>query len=332
MITTLETEQNKEKIHSKYFVTKGVEIDSFKHMVRYTSVKITKNNEVIGSGVIIKSGNGSSSIMTAKHILNVAHDAKVEPDSESVKKDVKANFKIHYYDAQSGKYLEASITSVDYPYKTDWSYDIITLKSNFKTNYTAKIPKPEDVSKYLKLSTWICFPSTFPKDPKPVLVQTGFGLLNEKKDSSSTAIFPDFKDPKVKNKYHPPKTDIKSGSLQIRYPKPINLKPTSFHDWVWNGKTSIHQLYEECILLEADNYDSTAPGDSGGPLFLAQYSKEETEYKFYLIGITGGADIQTESTENKEVKCPSSDEIKKGIYRKNNYSISVQNCIDNVLY
>jgi len=93
-----------------------------------------------------------------------------------------------------------------------------------------------------------------------------------------------------------------NGALQYRFASPLVSKTATVYEEKETQKQSYNQ-YLKAIQLKADVNDSTAPGDSGGPLFLIVKSKTDQEWKLFLLGVTIGADMKTSPTP-----CPGSNE------------------------
>lgn len=103
------------------------------------------------------------------------------------------------------------------------------------------------------------------------------------------------------------------GPLQYRFVQPsVNALADLFYD-VHANKT--YDIYSSGIQLGANANDTTAPGDSGGPLIAVLNNKGN--FVFFLIGVTTGADM---------VLAPSSRTVAKGGKQSsvtNNFSTSL---------
>jgi hypothetical protein len=112
-----------------------------------------------------------------------------------------------------------------------------------------------------------------------------------------------------------------SGSLQYRTTQPeANANPTTVtvYNQFSNDRTRYYQL-DNAVRLTADPNTSTAPGDSGGPLFLV--SSVSGQPQLFLIGVTSGSDMALAPEP-----CPPPNQL-----RVNNIATSLQYCYQNYL-
>jgi len=140
-----------------------------------------------------------------------------------------------------------------------------------------------------------------------VFLQTGYGETIVMRDVTSSGRG-------IKKQVFPAETaEAKRGSnipgkLQYRLAPPTASETTS----VFQQAGATYDESKHCIVLAADANDSTGPGDSGGPLFVAYY--EASAYKLALIGLTLGADMAT-----TKIPCPPSPAV-----RVNNVATSLE--------
>jgi hypothetical protein len=82
------------------------------------------------------------------------------------------------------------------------------------------------------------------------------------------------------------------GKLQFRMVTPKVRAVASVYDRDEADPSKYHEFWY-AIQVDADANDSTAPGDSGGPLFVASFVTADSKYVLDLIGVTTGADMPT---------------------------------------
>jgi hypothetical protein len=157
-----------------------------------------------------------------------------------------------------------------------WEYDVMMVKSGDPqllayAKSTAAVKSAEELNALgLKLfETW----TTLGRDQNREFIQCGFGYANEKRE--------------INDKY--------LGKFQVRYTQPSAAEIADVYDY--DPETGFDQKSTSVALVVADNENSTAPGDSGGPLFLVDSTKKGAPV-VVLLGTTLGANQSlTENTE-----------------------------------
>jgi hypothetical protein len=229
-------------------------------------------------------------IVTAKHSLWVRQGLK-DPPSDDPSKLASAFQKammICYDDNMafgSTPKQQAAISEivlVDADAAKGWEYDVMILKSVdpklllfAQTNCVYTPPLTPEVKK------WLWTRKNYLQRERNSFIQTGFGAI---RDEVGKEFLPIDKEGTSTNKYQ---------TLQYRFTEPTSTSTTI----VFNNLSNHSGYYklQQAIQIKADANDSTAPGDSGGPLFLL--SSDQEGPNLYLIGVTSGADMATSERE-----------------------------------
>jgi hypothetical protein len=285
--------------------------------IQNTSVRLVDaGGRFNGSGVIVYTdGSNNTTIVTAKHLLYTitgagdtpTWDPKLETDFVQ-KVSIKYDSAMTFNKNPSQTAAIASIVSVTPDQAAPWAYDVMILTSTdaalatfATTNFVyARHMSGADLGFLTKQNRYL-------SKTNQTFVQTGFGANREDAED------------KLKTKM--PKADLgtnSSGCLQYRFPV-LTAEATVT---VYSQRTDTPTKYDpgiDSIVNQASPNDSTAPGDSGGGLFVV--NRVGSQDRFFLIGVTTGADHDTAQSP-----CPP-----RGALRVNNVSTSLAYCYENSL-
>lgn len=284
------------------------------------SGKTSGGQTFTGSAVILYSDGTDVVLATAKHNLYVFAGQFDPPAwSDDLVNSFRANVNVVYDNSMSFGTMPTRTAALSGAFPVDaggqprsnynqarWLYDVMILKSNDQNlmqfaanNHVVDNPidgadrgfvqKPGD---YLR------------RGNQTVFIQTGYGNVRDTVGDVKKITLP-----QPVNKAG----SAKDGSLQYRTTLPSGTAPVT----VFNQKETNKQQYtqfDQAIQLTADPTSSTAPGDSGGPLFVATYVRNA--WRLYLIGITTGSDMAV-----AEEPCP-----KPPALVANNVATSLQYC------
>lgn len=283
-----------------------------KAIIQNSSVKLSggtpKGSTFTRSGVILCQRDSETWVLTAKHNLFIFNDKKDPPPwDDDLLTPFRASAKIYYDEKMAfGKEptREAAITSIEPVFQNgtmDWSYDVMIVKSKdaglcqfAKSNAVYREALATNQKDYLKKSRW--YQSTSSR----TFIVTGFGEPSDKSDNGGTPL---------------PRGEAggtKKGALQYRIALPRAAKTTSV--FLQHHDKKKYTEFRAAIQLDANERDSTAPGDSGGPLFVVFYDKTAAIHRLHLIGVTTGSDMAASA-----IPCPSPAKL-----RDNNVSTSLE--------
>jgi Trypsin len=286
-----------------------------KTAIQNTSVRLVDSGgRFNGSGMIVYTdGSNNTTIVTAKHLLYSLIGANDTPAwSTQLETDFQQKVSIKYDTAMTFNKNPtqtaaiASITSVTPDAQQPWEYDVMILTSTDPTLATfattsyvyARSKNGVDYGFLTKAARYL-------SKTDQTFVQTGFGANREEAED------------KLKTKM--PKSNLgtnNSGCLQYRFPV-LKADATVTVYSQRNDDPSVYDPGIDSIWIQANPTDSTAPGDSGGGLFVV--NRISNRDRFFLIGVTTGADRETSRTP-----CPTS-----GALRVNNVSTSLAYCYEN---
>lgn len=268
-----------------------------------------------GSGVIIYADGETTTIVSAKHNLWVLADKSDPPEwDDAYVRGFKANVSIKYgptlaYDGAPDQTAAiAGITPVVQDGgEPSWLYDVMLITST-------DVQLAAHAAKYHIGPTGQMANLTFLTTPKQYLkrapnqtyfVRTGFGKVRENPDNKPSVTMPIEK----------PGTN-REGRLQLIMTEPSADKPVTVYSQ--QSDHSGYYQFNDAVQVTADPNSSTAPGDSGGPLFYVAVGKTPN---VWLIGVTTGADMDT-----AQKPCPPAG----GAYRVNNIVTSLSYCYQNL--
>ena len=148
-----------------------------------------------------------------------------------------------------------------------WEYDVMMVKSAdpgllAQAKACAAVKTPEDLNK-LSLQLADTY-ATLQRGLKREFIQCGFGYGNEARSPG----------------------DKHLGKFQVRYTEPTALETAPVYSY--DPDSGFDQQFTNVAQVTADNENSTAPGDSGGPLFLVDTSKKGAPV-VRLLGTTLGS-------------------------------------------
>lgn len=272
-------------------------------------------NRFLGSGVILSHDptTGETKILTAKHLLYVLA-GKTDPPTwdpalltafqQQVSIYYDTNMTFNRDPAQNATI--SSVTELNQGTPDDWTYDLMILTSvdanlaQFAmTNFAYTKPEGRDFNYVLNATMYL-------DKTNQIFMQIGYGMATETAENVQ----------KTKMPLGAAGTN-QSKRLQYRFPQPTAKAITPHYNQRSDNK-SLYALYRDGIELTADATDSSAEGDSGGPLFVIIPATG----KYYLIGITAGADMAA-----SEIPCPSG-----GALRVNNIATSLQYCYQTYIF
>ncbi|MBV9280186.1 MAG: trypsin-like serine protease [Chloroflexi bacterium] len=273
--------------------------------VKLAGIPQGQGGEFICSGVILYSKGGITFIATAKHNVQLFNGFEDPP-----KWDQKhlVNFKkaitIYYDDEMAfnkspAKKAEISFVHSMLDKSTSWSYDVIILHSRDK-DLAAFAKKNQVPLISLQRTRYVTRPNLYLARNGRTFIQTGYGFATEKVENGKL-----------------PTDELKGtnvqGALQYRITEPLADQTVTVYGELSAQKGQYFQ-HDHAIQLKANENDSSAPGDSGGPLFV--YTNDGEADRLYLIGVTTGADMAA-----REVKCPSGNKL-----RENGIAASLGPC------
>jgi len=278
--------------------------------------KSPKNSDFTGSGVILYAYQGTTYILTAKHNVYVFNERTDPPlwDNALLTR-FQQNVRVYYDTAMVFRKTpeqSAPITAIA-PMPTgssSWSYDAMILESNdgnlavFAANNRVPLILQKNLDFVYKQNQYLKTPDP-KKNERIVFILTGFGKTSEKVKNQPNKTLP---------------TDAQrgtnvGGALQYRITSPrANAMGPVFNEL--SGQKGQFTQFTDAIQLAADANDSTAEGDSGGPLFV--YTNDGAD-RLYLIGVTTGSDMAA-GLES----CP-----KGGKLRENDIATSLEQCYRN---
>jgi hypothetical protein len=246
----------------------AVKLQSFSKAVQtkiqHSSVKLLSNDQQFtGSGVILSCGPTSAVVVTAKHNLWKKAVLDEGPDWNSDQRQALAtNFcgqvKIHYNNLQQS----APIVAINFLGGDDgWSYDVMLLSSN-DANFTAYARNAAILVNPAAKQDAIDFFSNYRNafnNQQNTYIQTGYGQVRPNDQSSG-------------------------GPFQYRLTTLISQEPETVPQ-------DDDLTYSEVVRFTADPGSTTAPGDSGGPLFAVS----KTTGALYLLGVTLGENYDPEN-------------------------------------
>jgi hypothetical protein len=148
-----------------------------------------------------------------------------------------------------------------------WEYDVMMVKSAdpgllAQAKAGAAVKTPEQLNA-LSLQLVDTYP-TLARGQKREFIQCGFGYENDDRAPSDKHV----------------------GKFQVRYTQPTALESTPVYSY--DPESGFDQEFTNVVQVTADDLNSTAPGDSGGPLFLVDTSKKGPPLVL-LLGTTLGS-------------------------------------------
>ena len=284
-----------------------------------SSVKLTgqvPGGRADGSGVILYCLDGITTIVTAKHLLFFLKDYVERPEwDDELVEMYRTRITIRYDDAMifnKDPERAASISAVEPVFQTStksWDYDVMIIQSEdadlaaFAANNSVYGPNYSQQDK-----NYLITPNAYLNRNGQTFLQTGYGDVREQVKLQKTWSLPT-KDP----------GDNVGRRLQYR----TTLPDAAATKTVFSQRQDDAENYDafvDVIDLYADPNTSTAPCDSGGPLFVS--TRRQGEDRLFVIGVTIGADM-----EGSKKPCPP----RRGPPRVNNVSASLAYCYRNSL-
>jgi hypothetical protein len=261
-----------------------------------------------GSGVILYTDGDYTYVVTAKHNLYVFNNQSNPPTTwdPSLLTTFQGKITINYDDEMAfgkppGKTASIdAVQTVDIPSQS-WLYDVMILKSEnpdlmtfAQSNNVYPVPAANqgvvtNANQYLQ------------KGNQSYFIQTGYGKVSDTASNSQKTLPIDTLG---SNRYQ---------TLQYRFTQPKANNTATVYNQFWNNKSQYYQ-FQNAVQVDADANNSTAPGDSGGPLFLVKFAGGS--WGLYLIGITSGSDMALAQTP-----CPAPSFI-----LENNIVTSLESC------
>ena len=278
-----------------------------------TTIKLTGNNgkdDFLASGVILYQNEYETLIVTAKHNLSIFAGLPAHPhESPDGVKDLFLKVSIGYGEgmkfngAVTNSAPITSIESIQPEGSGPWDYDVILLKSSdanlmkFAEANFIYAPYQADLGFLTKPALFL---KKGEKQAPPWFFQTGYGFVTENAGPGNNTTLPTAT-----------RGGNKKGFLQYRVAQPLAPATVQCYQEV-SSKDYAPVIH--AIQLAADPNDSSAPGDSGGPLFVV--TNNNKVWRCDVIGVTYGADLA-----DAQKPCPPS-----GKLRVNNISTSLDYC------
>jgi hypothetical protein len=292
--------------------------------VKLTGTPTSGGGTFTGSAVILYEDGGTVTLVTAKHSLFI-FDGKKDPPtwSDQLVADFQANVTINYGAGLADNSATAStapaplarVTPVNQGAQSTWTYDVMILESTdagLVTHAQTRSLYPSPPTYTPQVGNVLANATQYlSKSGGNLFVQTGYGNATDK--AENTAETPMSTAPKGTNT---------GGNLQYK----TSIPKAEALAVVYNqksDKTNTYFQYVDAIRLDADPNSSTAPGDSGGGLFLitsVQVGNQKVQ-RALLIGVTTGSDM-----DMQQVACPKPPAI-----LTNNILTSLQYCYTNNL-
>jgi hypothetical protein len=293
--------------------------DDIRRRMLNSSVKLTgqvEGGQADGSGVILYTQDGVTTIVTAKHLLFFLTGHKERPawddDLVGLYRD---QIRIRYDENMifnRAPEQTANISAVEPVFQTgtkSWDYDVMIIRSvdvglaNFAAAHSVYGPNysSHDLN-------YLLTPHAYLNRDDQYFFQTGYGDVREQVKLKKTWSLPT-----------PPVGKNISRRLQYRTTIPHAARTTTVYNQRLDN-TKNYDAFVDAIHLEAAPNSSTAPCDSGGPLFVK--ARMQDEDRLFVIGVTVGADM-----EGSRTPCPTRD----GPPRVNNVSASLAYCYRNGL-
>lgn len=285
-------------------------------LIQNSSVKLEGSHGRVrfnGSGAILFRDATNTWIVTAKHNLYILNDnTDAPPWDEALVTRFRDSIRI-YYDGPMAYGKEparvANITSI-VPIPKDtarpWDYDVMILKSTdgplreFATINAVGNPfdrTRDDYAEIWKDREYLTTAGQYLERRGQHFLQTGYGRITESfevrvKKKTETIVIPPA----------PSEGEARAGNalgaLQFRTTMPMATATTTVYSQ--RGRTTAYDRFDQAFQVTANENSSTAPGDSGGPLFAVREHVDsdpsKSFWRLYLIGVTTGADMATAAT------------------------------------
>lgn len=244
-----------------------------KAQIQQSSVRLT-NGAFTGSGVLVINPDGVAGIITAKHNLYInakkpTPTAWNDTEVNDLVVQFLTNLEVGYGDPnQPLKTQVLTLVNSDIEFHQgygSWDYDLMFMAFKDSNLEIAKYVKADSKHGIRYGTDDLAFYKKFPDPGKSYnLFVTGFGdVLNEKGKQTSMS--------------HPFQILATTGPVQLQ-----RVLST----------TNPNTYLDNALLTAASNKKSTAPGDSGGPMFCVP---DTTKDKVYVVGATLGANYAADS-------------------------------------
>lgn len=250
-----------------------------------------------GSGVLLGcTGTQQTIIVSAMHLLWIYAGLKNRP-ADAPSNYINAfmqNVNILYNNVQatfgSTPGASAPITNITGALGqplTDvdaWEYDVIVIKSTDANLLTFAqqnaVLKQWSITKISPDARIVQTPQIYLKKSTYTYLQAGYGATSVPEDKLFSG---------ANNSGNSGRLQYRGAVTSIVQGGPAN---NSLAQIFYDGHdTGGFDTYQYGIQLTANINSSTAPGDSGGPLFAFYFDKDSSAFKVYLIGVTTGADM-----------------------------------------
>jgi hypothetical protein len=264
-----------------------------------------------GSAVIAYVEDGTVTLVSAKHNLYIYAEKEDPPEwDEELATTFRDNVTIVYdspmrFNLDPGR--KAAISAVKPIVQKDenpWAYDVMILEStDANLAVITSIFPITDLKRSPTDLGYLLDEKRYLKRDGQTFIQFGYGKNRETAQNRAKTLMPEAK---VLG------TNL-DGCLQFRVCEPLATKKVT----VYGERTDDPKKYDpaiDAIQVSADPTSSSAPGDSGGPLFVVTRLSDVD--RLFLIGVTYGADLAA-----AETPCPSG-----GKLRVNNIVSSLAYC------
>ena len=292
-------------------VWKGLD-EKLRTAMELASVKLAKGNgEPVGSGVLLyfkaPENTETAYVITAKHLLYTYRGEKDRP--EAAPRDcvdrLAGDCYVHYVTEPGGRFARARVTGVVLlGEKTEtageWTYDVMLVTStdthlveHAKSNWIAGLNAGHVYPTIVKGESIFLSRKAKAGYDEITLVQTGFGKVSEKLKKEDKKSGRKQRKPEEETLTLPVGSsgNYKEGAFQFRIAEPAGNAATTFYDSLEHSPLERFP-FGRVVELKADPTNSTAPGDSGGPLF-AVARQYRSMWSVYVVGITTGSDMTT---------------------------------------
>ena len=291
-------------------------LSGFRAKIVNTSVKLisTSGGTFTASGVILYANGGTTTIVTAKHVLYSRTGATEPPAwSDQLVTDFVSKVTIYYGGANLAYNVSPTQTAAIATANPvtqgngtpDWAYDVMILTSTDVNLSTFATTNKIGATGNAQVKTLLTTPGLFLQKAqgKTYFVATGYGKVRDKPDNKKSVTMP---------------TDT-AGSNQTGRLQYILTPPTDKQTiTVYNKRASTgYYSFDDAIVLTADANSSTSEGDSGGPIFFVSIDKPP---RICVIGVSTGSNMLPTQTV-----CPGPNDP----YLVNNIATSLAYCYDN---
>jgi hypothetical protein len=283
--------------------------DATRTLLLNSTVLLKANAGHIGSGVILATDTTKAYILTAKHVLYTLSGLKNpggKKPSDFNNTAFTNTIQIGYTPTAllSAPTVTAPVTGLNFTGSDDqtWLYDIVIFESTDATLRT-----------FVGTNRFISDDEALQTTYQTILAIKGQGkgrgceALNAKNYDFFQLGYGTGRDQDVKVTKGDGYTDY-SGKFQCKISQPTATTPIDgVFEIVADTDAANWPTSNQICMMNADNTNSTGPGDSGGPLFC----RLKTDInKYFLVGVTSGANFFFDKAyKQPKAKLPGDDNI-----------------------